>query len=151
MYTTNKFTDRRNFIIKTAAVATGLTSLALFPQTGFGQQTSTDDDINIVGPKQGYSPQIGTLVSMMTWMRMVVLSSVEKLNQQELDFLFDAHSNTIGALLLHLAAAESFYQTNTFGETSLKDFSETDKKRWDIPMNLGDAARKSIKGHDLKY
>jgi len=151
MYTTNKLVDRRNFIKKTSAVATGLTGLALFPQTGFANQTSADDDIHIIGPKPGYTPQIGTLVSMMTWMRTTVLRSVEKLNQQELDFLFDANSNTIGAMLMHLAATEIFYQTNTFKENFPQDYTEADKKIWDIPMNLGDSARKSIKGHDLKY
>jgi len=88
---------------------------------------------------------------MMTWMRATVLRSVEKLNQQELDFLFDPHSNTIGAMLMHLAATETFYQTNTFIEGSPQDYTEADKPKWEIPMNLGEPARKSIKGHDLKY
>jgi hypothetical protein len=59
------------------------------PQLSFGENRSSDEDINIIGPKKGYSPQIGTLVSMLTWIRRSVLRSVEKLNQQELDFRFD--------------------------------------------------------------
>jgi len=142
------YPSRRNFIATTVTAATGLAGLALLPQAGFSQKTA-DSDINIIGPKEGYSPQIGTLVSMMTWMRMVVLSSVEKLNQQQLDFLFDANSNTIGALLMHLAATESLYQGNTF--QGLEDYSENDKKKWSVAMDLGEPARKSIKGHDLKF
>jgi hypothetical protein len=30
------------------------------------------EGINLLGPKSGYSPQIGTLVSMLTWMRPVI-------------------------------------------------------------------------------
>jgi uncharacterized membrane protein len=69
------------------------------PQLNFGENRSSDEDINIIGPKEGYSPQIGTLVSMLTWMRRSVLRSVEKLNQQELDFRFDPNSNTIRWLM----------------------------------------------------
>ncbi len=140
--------SRRNFIAASAATLTGF---AFLPQTSFARNESADEDIHIIGPKPGYSPQIGTLVSMMTWMRITVLRSVEKLNPQDLDFLFDPHSNTIGAMLMHLAATETFYQTNTFGEGSPKDYTEADKKIWEIPMNLGEPARKAIKGHDLKY
>jgi len=64
--------------------------------------------VNIIGPKEGYSPQIGTLVSMMTWMRMVVLMSVKGMNQEDLDFLLDNKANRIGALLLHLAATDVY-------------------------------------------
>ena len=79
------------------------------------------------------------------------MRSVEKLNQQELDFLFDPNSNTIGFLLLHLAATESLYLIHTAHDIPWGQFSEQDAKRWDIPMNLGEDARKRIKGHDLKY
>jgi Protein of unknown function (DUF664) len=71
---------------------------------------SSDEDLNIIGPKAGYSPQIGTLVSMMTWMRTAVLRSVKGLSQKDLDYLLDSKANTIGALLLHLAATETYYR-----------------------------------------
>ncbi|HTQ63685.1 MAG TPA: DinB family protein [Puia sp.] len=145
---------RRNFIAKTITAVTGFTGLTLFPQIGMSREFTQDDEINILGPKQGYSPQIGTLVSMMTWMRSVVLMSVEKLKQADLDFLFDANSNTIGALLMHLAATETFYQLNTFegftGRTMNDDFKNKWSK-WNTAMNLGEGARKSIKGNELKY
>lgn len=140
--------NRRKFI---ASSATTLAGMAFFPQAGFAHETYADDSLHIIGPKPGYSPQIGTLVSMMTWMRTTVLMSVEKLKQPELDFLFDPNSNTIGAMLLHLAATETFYQTNTFTEGFPRDYTASDKKIWEVPMNLGEPARKSIKGHDLKY
>jgi hypothetical protein len=44
---------------------------------------------------------------MMTWMRASVLRSVRGLSQKDLDYLLDAKANSIGALLLHLAATET--------------------------------------------
>ena len=107
-----------------------------------------DGGINIIGPKAGYSPQVGTLVSMLTWMQEAIGRSTEGMTQAELDYLFDAKANTIGALMLHLAATEIFYQANTFEG---KDLSEEMKRKWGPAGDLGDAGRKTIKGHDLDY
>lgn len=138
---------RRNFLKTAAAFSTGVSGLALLPQPAF----SEDAEINILGPKKGYSPQIGTLVSMMAWMRMVVLSSVKGMSQKDLDYLFDANSNTIGALLMHLAATDRIYQINTFEGNSLKELPTAYKEKWGVAMELGEPARKAIKGHDLDY
>jgi len=54
----------RNFLMTTAAFA-GASPLTLVPTAA----VSEDSDINVIGPKKGYTPQIGTLDSMMTWMR----------------------------------------------------------------------------------
>ena len=100
----------------------------------------------------GYSPQIGTLVSEMTWMRGAVLRSVKGLTREQLDFLLDSKVNRIGALLLHLAATERLYQLNTFDQVSLKDLQKNGAfEEWAIPMDLGEPAREAIKGHDLDY
>ena len=112
---------------------------------------SADEHVNILGPKPGYSPQIGTLVSMLTWMRMVVLESVKGMSQKDLDYLFDANANTIGALLLHLAATETYYGMNTFEGKAWGSWSEDVKKKWDVPMDLGEPGRKAIKGNNLDY
>ncbi|MBB5318452.1 hypothetical protein [Tunturibacter empetritectus] len=60
--------------------------------------------INMIGPRPGYTPQIGTMVSMLTWMEGAVLGPTRDLTQDQLDYLFDKNANTIGALMLHLAA-----------------------------------------------
>ena len=73
------------------------------------------------------------------------------LSQQDLDFLLDAKANTIGALLLHLAATDTYYQMNTFGGMKWDSWPDEVKKKWDIPMNLGEPARKAIKGNSLDY
>lgn len=138
---------RRNFLMTAAAFGAGVSGLTLVPQLA----VSEESDVNIIGPKKGYSPQIGTLVSMMTWMRMVMLSSVKDMTQKDLDFLIDNNANSIGALLLHLAATDAFYHAITFGGISMKQLPEAFKEKWGMPMELGDPARKGIKGHDLDY
>ncbi|HEY0894927.1 MAG TPA: DinB family protein [Sphingobacteriaceae bacterium] len=103
----------------------------------------------MIGPRNGFSPQIGTLISMMTWMRSVVLGTVKDLTKAQLDFLFDENANSIGALLLHLAATERYYQISTFNwKTSFKGDG---KVNWEAAMELGDRGRMEIKGQALEY
>ena len=137
---------RRNFLKGGVGLAFGLSSLALLPGSAIAVGNAW-----IVGPQPGYTPEIGTLTSMLAFTREQVVHNVKGLSQQDLDFLLDAKANTIGALLLHLAATETYYQMNTFGEMKWDSWSEETKKKWDIPMNLGEAARKAIKGNNLDY
>lgn len=112
---------------------------------------SEDAELFLVGPKKGYTPQIGTLVSEMAFMRWQVLNSVKGMSQKNLDFLLDDKANRIGALLLHLAAVEQFYQLNTLDGLGMDKIPETWKEKWGMPMELGDPARKGILDHDLDY
>ncbi len=113
---------------------------------------SAPSGMNVFGPRAGYSPQIGTLVSEMAWMREAVLRTVKGLNQEQLDFLLDAKANRIGALLLHLAAAERLYQLNTFDNVPVQELDKNAAfKEWGVAMELGEPARQSIKGHELNY
>lgn len=139
--------SRRTFFKAATALTVGASGLTFLPQSAF----SDDVDINIVGPKKGYSPQIGTLVSMMTWMRSAVLHSVKGMSQKDLDYLLDDKANTIGALLMHLGATDRIYQINTFENNPLKDLPASFKEKWNVAMELGEPARKAIKGHDLDY
>jgi len=148
MFPPECFPSRRNFLKATAALTTGLSGFGLLslPASSDEAESST-----IVGPKKGYSPEIGTLTSMMAFMREQVLSSVKGMSQQDLDFLLDAKANRIGALLMHLAAVEAFYQVNTFDGLSEEKMPEEFKKKWGIPMDLGDPARAAIKNNSLDY
>ena len=137
--------SRRNFLKTSAAL--GVSGFTFLSRPAY----SEDADVNIIGPKKGYSPQIGTLVSMMAWMRMIVLDSVKGMSQKDLDFLLDDKANTIGALLLHLAATDRIYQINTFEGNPLKDLPDSYKQQFGIAMQLGEPARKSIKGNNLDY
>lgn len=139
--------SRRNFLKIGAAIATGTSGISLSPQPLFAQE----DSAWMIGPTKGYTPEIGTLVSMMAFTRMQVLHNVKGLSQTDLDFLLDAKANTIGALLLHLAATETYYGLNSFGGTKWGSWPDDIKKKWDIPMNLDEPARKAIKGNSLDY
>jgi hypothetical protein len=139
--------SRRNFLKTSAALTISVSGFTFLSTPAY----SEDADVNIIGPKKGYSPQIGTLVSMMAWMRMAVLASVKGMSQKDLDFLLDDKANTIGALLLHLAATDRIYQINTFEGNPLKDLPDSYKQQFAIAMQLGEPARKSIKGNNLDY
>lgn len=145
----NKKVNRRNFIKKTASVATGITGLSILSNNVFSMGNVSTEGIHIIGPKEGFSPQVGTLLSMMTWMRNVVVLGVENMKKKELDYLHDPNANTIGAMLLHLAATERQYQIKTF-EWGI-DFIGDGKINWDAAMRLGDRGRKFIKGNELNY
>jgi hypothetical protein len=139
--------NRRHFLKTAGAFTTAVSGLTILSQPA----VSEDADVNIIGPKKGYSPQIGTLVSMMTWMRMVMLMSVKGMTQKDLDHLLDDKANTIGSLLVHLAATDRLYQINTFEGNPLKELPSSYKEKWNVAMDLGEPARKTIKGHDLDF
>lgn len=141
--------NRRNFLKTSAAVAGGMAGLALLPQCGWSGQVGAPGSLHIIGPREGFSPQVGTLVSMLDWMRHVVVNTVQGLGPKELDYLHDPQANRIGAMLLHLAAVEVFYQATTF--TSQKELNAAGKKQWQMALDLGEAARYQIKGHNLNY
>lgn len=80
-----------------------------------------------------------------------VTRPVKGISQGNLVCLFDANANSIGALLLHLAATETLYQINTFEGVGIKDFPKSYDEKWDAARDLEDSGRKTIKGHDLKF
>jgi uncharacterized damage-inducible protein DinB len=143
--------DRRDFI-KSSAIFTSST-LGLTSVSALDTNTSlmVDERENVIGPRPGFSPHIGTLLSMMSWMRSTILYPVDKMTPEQLDYIHDDKSNSIGSMLLHLAATERFYQIHTFEGKKWGDWSEPDKKRFDVAMRLGDEAREKIKGNNLDY
>jgi hypothetical protein len=145
----NFLSNRRSFLTG-AALTVGMYGLDLAAQAA-ETKVEKDSGLYVIGPKPGYTPQVGTLVSMLTYIQTAVTSSVKGLTMADLDHLFDANANTIGALLLHLAATETYYGMNTFENKKWDSWSDDLKKKWDPAMNLGDAGRKAIKGHDLDY
>lgn len=140
--------NRRAFLTTSAAVSAAA-SQTMPPA---GQLSAKDEtETSMIGPRAGYSPMIGTLVSMMINMREQVVHNVQGMTRADLDYLLDDKANTIGALLLHLAATDTYYRLHTFEGKVWDSWDESVKKKWDVPMNLGDAARKEIRGHDLSY
>jgi hypothetical protein len=147
MFRTECLPNRRNFLKASIGLAAGISTFAIAPEPSAAQE----DQSWIVGPKPGFTPEVGTLTSMLAFTRMQVEHNVKGLSQSDLDFLLDAKANTIGALLLHLAATETYYGMNTFGGVKWDSWPDDVKKKWDVPMNLGDPARKAIKGNSLDY
>lgn len=162
--------DRRNFLKATAIAAASPFVPAMVGAMGRPGMAGTigrpgtagsgapgwdrdyaDDDRNIIGPKEGYSPQIGTLVSMMAWLRPQVMGSVKGLTMEQLDFLLDDKANTIGALLYHLAATDAFYHEHTFKGVKWDSWDEGVKKKFGVAMELGEEGRKTIKGHNIDF
>jgi uncharacterized damage-inducible protein DinB len=96
----------------------------------------------------GFTPQISRLISMMNYTRYTTLSEVKGLGIEQLDFLHDSQSNSIGALLLHIAAVEIWYQADTFMS---RELNAEEMLEWGAALDLGDQARREIRGNDLDY
>ena len=105
-------------------------------------------NIFLVGDVPGFTPQIGRLVSMMNYVRHTTLSAVAGLGVVDLDYLYSSQSNSIGALLAHIAAAEVGYQAATF---YARELSEEEKQEWGAAIELGEWARQEIRGYELDY
>lgn len=142
--------ERRDFLRIGSAATMTLLGSAFIPHKGFSHPAA-DDKINIIGPKQGYTPQVGTLVSMMTWMRTAVLYPVKGLSVADLDYLLDDKANTIGMLLYHLAATNAFYHEHTINNKEWGKWDESIDRQFGVAMEMGDEGRKQIKGHPLDF
>lgn len=101
-----------------------------------------------IQPLPGYSDHIGITVGMLEDLKSRVTSSVKSLTMEELDFLLDEDANRIGALIMHLAATERYYQVYTFEN---RQFNEEEASEWDVPLKLGENARAQIKENTISY
>lgn len=101
-----------------------------------------------IEPIAGYSPIIGRLVGMLTYARSTTLAAVEGLTIADLDHLHDAESNSIGALLAHMAAVERSYQILTFEERLL---SPQEDERMSTALKLGPDGRRGLRGYPLEH
>ena len=117
----------------------------------FAQQNPTAEPLCVFGARDGFSPQIGMFVSQLNWMRRVVLSRLENLSIEDLDWLPYPDANSIGALLIHLTAAEVYYGLNTFDALPWGSYPYEIRKKWGAAMGLGETARIRFKGHELQY
>ncbi|MEO8237397.1 MAG: DUF664 domain-containing protein [Flavobacterium sp.] len=101
-----------------------------------------------IGNVEGAFPQIGAMISMLEDLKDRVERTVKNMNQYEIDYLHDEQANRIGSLIMHLAAAEAYYQVFTFEN---RDFNEEEKKKWNTALNLDQGGRDEFKGHDVQY
>ena len=101
-----------------------------------------------IEPIAGYTPTIGRLVGMLSYARSTTLLAVEGLTLAELDHLQDAESNSIGALLAHMAVVERSYQVLTFEGRRL---SPEEEERWSTALKLGAEGRHALRGKPLAH
>ena len=85
---------------------------------------------------------------MMNHARFATLAAVTGLGVDELDYLHDRQSNSIGTLLSHIAAAEVGYQAATF---DTRDLNAEERQQWGAALELGNRAREEIRGHELDH
>jgi uncharacterized damage-inducible protein DinB len=141
--------QRRKFIHSALFASVGFAGIASSVRGAANAIRPEAESLYMIGPLEGYSPQIGTLVSMLNYNRNTIINTTKGLTIAELDHLFDAKANTIGALIMHLGAVDKWYQINSFDGRN--EFTKAEKEIWEAAMNLGDEGRKKIKGHELKY
>jgi len=101
-----------------------------------------------IGNVEGASPKIADMISMLEDLKDRVERTVKNMSTYEIDYLHDAEANRIGALVMHLAAAEKYYQVFTFEN---RGFNEEEKKKWNAALNLDQAGRDEFKGHSVQY
>jgi uncharacterized damage-inducible protein DinB len=99
-------------------------------------------------PLPGYTPTIGRLVGILLYARKTTLAAVDGLSIAELDHLHDGSSNSIGALLAHIAAVERGYQCVTFEE---RPPSAQEQAAWDPALKLGAEGRRVLRGKTLEH
>lgn len=106
--------------------------------------------IKTISLENHYSPHIGILVSMMNECRTTTIRIIKDLSIQQLDYLYDQESNSIGALLMHLCALEVAYQKLSFCGCNLLDDAQL-SNLWRIPLMLGKEAQETIKGNSVDF
>lgn len=62
--------------------------------------------------KENFDTQLGILACEMEYIRMETISLIEDLSDEDLDFHFDEHANSIGMLLMHISALEFKFLLN---------------------------------------
>ncbi|WP_077326512.1 DinB family protein [Virgibacillus siamensis] len=101
-----------------------------------------------IEPREGYTPQIGQLVRMMDYVRMTTYHAVKGLTTEQLDYVHAKDANSIGALLMHMAAVEFGFQIETFDE---REPTDEEIREWGAAFDLGDKGRREITGKPLDY
>jgi uncharacterized damage-inducible protein DinB len=102
----------------------------------------------VLGADAGLPPSLSGLLGMLHYARETTLQAVRGLSTAQLDQRHDQESNSIGALLFHLAAVEAWYQANTFDR---REWSAEEAARWKIGIDLGPEAAREIVGHPLEH
>ncbi len=101
-----------------------------------------------IKPMEGYTPQIGIMVDMLEDIKDRITEEVRDLDQEETDYLFDNKANSIGSIIMHMAATESYYQVETLEE---RTWTDEETEFWGIAGELGTESREKLKGKPIEY
>lgn len=101
-----------------------------------------------IKPEEGFTPQIGIMVDMLEDLKNRISEMTRDLNLEETDYLFDEKANSIGALIMHLAATEVYYQVETLEERS---WTVEEAEFWGAAGGLGHEQRDKLKGKPVEY
>ncbi len=93
--------------------------------------------------KEGFDPKIGELISMLEHTRSVTMEELSGISREELDYVDGPGGNTIGSLLMHIAAIERIHQILSFDE---RDLTQDESDTWGKALNLGEEANKQYHG-----
>ncbi len=108
---------------------------------------SSPETIGVSGNK-GEQVHIEAMISMLEDLKKRVHRKVKGMSQYQIDHLHDEKANRIGALIMHLAAAEAYYQVFTFEN---RGFNEEEEEKWGAALNLDQAGRDAFKGKDIQH
>ena len=100
-----------------------------------------------IRPVEGYSPQLGILISQMQIVRNETLRITKNLSKYELDINLDDSSNSIGTLLLHISALELNFSHVGIYKTW---FSELEWKKYKY-AHSGKMIHRKIVNNELIY
>ncbi len=102
----------------------------------------------VIEPANGYTSQIGTMVDMLEEIKDQIEENTKDLDQAQTDYLFDEKANSIGALIMHLAAIEAYYQVETLEK---RTFTAEEVEFWGTAAGLGSKSKEQLKGKPIKY
>ncbi len=123
------------------------TTILTFLLITFLSTSNLYSQLEIKAPN-GYSSNIGNMISMLDNLKQRVERQVRDLDQAGTDFLLDDNANSPGAIIYHLAATEAYYQVYTFEG---RGFNAEESAKWDTALNLGEKARKEFKNKPISY
>lgn len=103
-----------------------------------------------INSKKGYYTQIGVMVYMLENLKDDIISSTRGLNSLETDFQFDKKANSIGAIILHVAAVEATYQRYSFGEDMLNAYDKEEQELLERSLDLN-KTKEILKDKPAKY
>ena len=101
-----------------------------------------------IKPTEGFTPQIGIIVDMLEEIKELIEEQTRDLNQAETDFLFDEKANSIGAMIMHIAATEDYIRVETLEG---RQWTEDERSFWAVAGGLGEESRAKLTGKPISY